>query len=584
MPAAPVSTALAAVTLGFAAWSLRFVQRRRIVFYLGRSGAKLAPAFLLSLALVGLKLGEYTGSFAAMCGAVVALLGTASAFAARTAKRTRRLPRWSMLELGSVIFVAAFVLVIPLADSACHNYIIAAYLRGNIPPSASNAPHVALPYHGLYDALVALIVRGLPVDFELGMDIASVGLLVIVVLNMQAVAREVLPRPRVRAWAIVFFLLAFGPSFIRVFGDGLMGLHGRMAQVYPDLIRRRPMVLSHALGSFVIAVLLPYAKRRAFARPQLWFALPAVWLLPYASEEMLLFIAALALPLVLRQRLPWGPVMAATAVLLLGLWGAQVFSSGVPIDQAIVFRPQPGFAWPPTLPYWKAAQAGLPLASWPGLKLLLDELGPVFAASLAFITWRGSLPQRLLLLPFAAGFVAAVLMHLGPWPKGDMDRFFFFSVQLVFFTTPAWLVPLYEKPKARWIKVAVASLFVATFASGVIYPAWRGATKARFWGRAWEQQPGLALRAALAKVGPRQIVLSDEPMSQKLVNAGFVVVAPMLRNNLNNVDEENFAAFAKQHQHEAHWWFLPANDPRVVQQQAAAEAAFNGYILIKARP
>jgi len=581
MPAAPVSTALAAATLAFAAWAIHFVRRRRIVFHLGRNGAGLTPAFMLCLALVGLKLGESTGSLAAMCGFVVALHAAACVFAARTSKRTLRLPRWSNIELGSVIFVAAFVVAIPLADSACHNYIISAYLRGNIPPSASNAPHVPLPYHGLYDALVAVVVRGLPVDFELGMDLATVGLLVVVVLNMRAVARELFSNDRVRAWAVVFFLLAFGPSFIRVFSEGLMGLHGRMAQVYPDLIRRRPMVLSHALGSFVIAVLLPYAKRKAFARPRLWLALPAVWLLPYASEEMLLFVGALTLPLVVRKRLPWPPVVAASAVLLLGLWGAQVFSSGTLIDSEVVFRPQPGLAWPLTLPYWKATQAGLPLVSWRGVQLLLEELGPVFAISLGYIAWRGSLPQRLLLLPFAAGFAVAAAINLGPWPKGDMDRFCFFSVNLVFFTAPAWLVPLYEKRPARWTKVAVVSLLAATLTSGIVYPTWRGITKARSWSHAWQEQPGLELRAALTKVARREVVLSDERMSQTLVSAGFVVVAPMMRNYLNDVDESNFDDYAKRHQHEADWWFLPADDARVAQRHNAAEAVLSGYVLLR---
>jgi len=341
------------------------------------------------------------------------------------------------------------------------------------------------------------------------------------------------------------------------------------------------MVLSHALGSFVIAVLLPYAKRRAFAMPRLWLALPAVWLLPYASEEMLLFIGALTLPLVVRQQLPWPTLLASTFVLLLGLWGAQVFSWGPRIDQEIVFRPIPGLAWPLTLPYWKAAQAGLPLASWRGVKLLLEELGPVFAISLGFIAWRGSLPQRLLLLPFVAGFAVAVAMQLGPWPKADMDRFYFFCVNVVFFTAPAWLVPLYEKRSARWAKVAVASIFAATLTSGLVYPTWRGITNSRSWWHAWEEQPGVELRAALAKVARREVVLSDERMSQTLVNAGFVVVAPMMRNYLNDVDESNFDNYATKHQYEADWWFLPADDARVAQRHNTAEAALSGYVLLR---
>ena len=89
MPAAPVSTAMAAATLGFAAWAITFVRRRRIVFHLGRNGVGLTSAFMLSLALVGLKLGELTGSFAAMCGSVVALHAAACAFAVCTHNRTR---------------------------------------------------------------------------------------------------------------------------------------------------------------------------------------------------------------------------------------------------------------------------------------------------------------------------------------------------------------------------------------------------------------------------------------------------------------------------------------------------------------
>lgn len=89
MPAAPVSTAMAAATLGFAAWAITFVRRRRIVFHLGRNGVGLTPAFMLSLALVGLKLGELTGSFAAMCGSVVALHAAACAFAVCTHNRMR---------------------------------------------------------------------------------------------------------------------------------------------------------------------------------------------------------------------------------------------------------------------------------------------------------------------------------------------------------------------------------------------------------------------------------------------------------------------------------------------------------------
>ncbi|MDX2023567.1 MAG: hypothetical protein SF187_25240 [Deltaproteobacteria bacterium] len=571
------------MTLIFAAWAVHFVRARRIVFYLGRHGVKLAPAFMLSLAVVGLKLGEAFHSFAAMCGFAVALQATACGFAARTSKRTLREPPWSKLEVASVIFVAAFVLLIPLADSACHNFVISSYLRGNIPPTASNAPHVPLPYHGLYDALVAVIVHALPVDFELGMDIVSVALLLVIVLNLQAAAREVWSHATVRVWAIVFFLLAFGPTFVRLFDEGMMGLHGRMAQVYPDLLRRRPMALSHALGSFVIAILLPYAKRHALARPQLCLALPALWLLPHASEEMLLFVGVLALPLVVCGRLPWPAVIAAIASLSYGVWDAQVFWPKTTMDPEIVFRPQPGFAWPLTLPYWKTAHAGLPLLSWQALKLLFEELGPVFALSFGFVAWRGSSPQRLLLLPFVAGFSAAVCMHLGPWPKADVDRFLFFSVQLVFFTAPAWLVPLWEKQTGAVERWAVGTVFATTILSGLVYPAWRGATKARSWNSAWQERPGHDLRAALGKVGPKQMVLSDEHMSQNLVDAGFVVVAPMLRNNLNNVDEANFNAYVAKHKQEADWWFLPARDLGVLQGDTRVEATFDDYVLTKPR-
>jgi hypothetical protein len=256
-----------------------------------------------------------------------------------------------------------------------------------------------------------------------------------------------------------------------------------------------------------------------------------------------------------------------------------VFSAHTIADSEIVFRPQPGLAWPLTLPYWKATQTGVPLLSWNALYLLFVELGPVFAFCVGFISTRGSLPQRLLLLPFASGFLAAVSIQLGSWPKADMDRFFFFSTQLVFFTAPSWLVPLWQKQSVTRNKVAVAIVFVATLSSGIIYPTWRGATKSRSWWHAWQEQPGTELRVALAKIAPRQMILSDLHMSQKLVDAGFLVVAPMQRNYLNDVDEMAFNDYVKKHQHEANWWFLPANDPRVAARQVQNVAVFEGYVL-----
>ena len=74
-----------------------------------------------------------------------------------------------------------------LWDIECHRAITAEYLRGNLPPTALNNPHVPLAYHSVYDCIVAVVLTALPLELTTGMAIVSIGCVVLTVANLAAV-------------------------------------------------------------------------------------------------------------------------------------------------------------------------------------------------------------------------------------------------------------------------------------------------------------------------------------------------------------------------------------------------------------
>ena len=77
------------------------------------------------------------------------------------------------------------------------------------------------------------------------------------------------------------------------------------------------------------------------------------------------------------------------------------------------------------------------------------------------------------------------------------------------------------------------------------------------------QEEQARLRGLLHVVGPRDPVLTELNRTWDLVQAGFVVVAPMTSNGVVQANAELFDAYVAQNEHTAKWLFLKRGDPRV---------------------
>src|SRR5206468_742235 len=135
-----------ALVLAFVAG--RATARRRAVLLLGRHGRALAPAALGSLWLVGLLVGQVTGSVTGMSLVAAAPILVVWAVVRRRFPPLRtRAPRWTGLDWAMFLFVAVVFWSVDLWDLDTHRALTAQLLHGNLPPRALNDPRFPLAYH-----------------------------------------------------------------------------------------------------------------------------------------------------------------------------------------------------------------------------------------------------------------------------------------------------------------------------------------------------------------------------------------------------------------------------------------------------
>src|SRR6185312_4734066 len=114
------------------------------------------------------------------------------------------------------------------------------YLNGNIPPTALNDPNLPLVYHSIYDAVVAVALKALPVDLDIGLALASIVCLALTLSSLKAITRLLFRSAPLAQLARVLFLWGFGPIFMRhvIERNNLDDFHGQTAQVFVDIIFR----------------------------------------------------------------------------------------------------------------------------------------------------------------------------------------------------------------------------------------------------------------------------------------------------------------------------------------------------------
>ena len=548
------------------------VVTRRSVRWFGPQGRLTAPSCLATLWWVGLTLGEWTGSAAGMAwaGALPLVLLAAGAW---RQPRVRWVHPWTWVDLVAWGYFSYALVLTSCCDIECHQAVVGQYLRGNIPPTALNSPTAPLVYHTPYDAVAALLYLSAPLDMELALDVVSAGCLALVMLNLVAISRLLFRSRAAAQVARLFFLVGLGPILVRFFMEEgyISGLHGQTTQTFVDVLTRRPQALSFILFTLALACLLPRYHHRHHAGPHLregggplLLLLPIAYLVPQSSEELNLLLAAVVLPLVVTGKIGWRWVVAAAVLLLLGalrsgvLWGQ--------FGEVTMGSPRLSLEWPPRLPTWRAPDRGVELSSAEALWFALLELGPVFLLTLVVVAWRGTPRERVLALPFCAGLAAALLIRMDGWFKADLDRFLFAGSASVFLLSALWIERLFPvrrgdvatRRRARWFAIVFAVLVVAP---PTYYVNRFGLKKAREPYLVQEEQA--RLRGLLHVVGPRDPVLTELNRTWDLVQAGFVVVAPMTSNGVVQANAELFDAYVAQNEHTAKWLFLKRGDPRV---------------------
>lgn len=499
---------------------------------------------------------------------------------------------FTWLDLAAWVHIAVVVGLITRYDQRWHTALMGAYLRENIPPTALNDPHFPLAYHVAYDAAVALVVRALRVDAELGLDLVTAVCVGVTILCLGAISRGLFRMPALAQASRLLFLYGFGPVFLRLSSPNQTyeTLHGQTAQSYVDVLLRRPTALGFALYALSVALLLPlYDSPREEPPAKPWggaraAALVAVaFLLPQIAEEVTLFAVLLGLPALVLGRLGWR-WGTATAFALLGgairsgvLWGILGRSS----------MAAPGFhlVWPPALPSWNHRDTGMGLFSKDGIDFFLLELGPVFLATLVLVAARGRWNRRILLAPFLVGFAIATLGALSVWPKADLDRFLFYGTPLVFMLSVSWIELAYgEYPmKARSRRAASCltyALTVGIVAVPALFPVLLAWHEPR--GPIQFTEPNQKLRRHLGIVGARDPVLTTEGRVFELLEAGFIVVAPVSGATYESIDHDEYVAYVKAHASAARWLFVRSDDPRVQARQVQARC--DGFVLVAARP
>jgi hypothetical protein len=575
-----------------AAWAAHEILRRRVVFLLGRHGPDLAPAVLFSFWLCGLLIGEPSRSVTGMA-IVAATVLVAVAFLVRGSYALRRArPRiWTGIDWFLFLHVAAIFWFIDRWDFGCHRALVAEYLNGNVPPTALNDPSLPLVYHSIYDAIVAVGLKALPVDLQTGLALASIVCVALTLSNLQAVSRLLFRTPRLAQLARVLFVWGFGPVFIRhlVEHNDIDDFHGQTAQVFVDIILRRPAGLGLALFTLAVALILPCyrACRRASPAPpssatlRLIFLVPVAFLFPQLAEEGTFFFGVALLPLLLTRRVPKYLVVALAVAGAAGLMRSGVFTSVV-MGYKAMSVPRPHLSWPPRLPTWRSQDDGVSLWSWRSLVFFAFELGPVFCASVILALWRGSDRRRLLVLVFAAGLLVALFVQPSGWPKSDLDRFFFYGTPFIFMLSAGLVEGLVARfgRLGEGRRLAVVSSVFALIICGpsVIWPTYYAG--AALSDQVQRHDIGGDLRRNLAAVRPREPILTTADRADDLVSVGFTVLAPFTSNNVGTTTRDGFDDYVSKNAGRAVWLFLPEGDARVNGRRV--EGRDGGYVLVRA--
>lgn len=564
----------------------RAILRRRAVWLLGRHGRFLAPAVLASVWLVGLVVGQRTGSVTGMSVVGAAVMLGLWAFVHRRFPLSRvRGPRWTHLDWAVFLFVAVVFWAIDLWDLENQGVLVAHFLHGNLPPRALNDPRFPLAYHSIFDQLAAIVFTAAPMDLQTAMGLVSIGCVALTLANLQSLSRLFFRRPAHAQLARVLFVLGFGPVILRCAASGwhLDQMHGQSAQAYVDLIMRRPAGLGFAFFTLALALILPcYATPPGRDAPlrRLLFLLPMLVLMPLMAEEGTVFLFMYLAPLALTRRIP--PRTAGLLVLAV-LVGAT--SSGVVLGvlgHGSMATPKFRLALPPRLPTWAADQSGVGLLSRQASGFYWLELGPVFLATLAFALAGRDSRRRAVGLAFLGGALIAVFAGTGAWKRSDLDRFFFYGTPPVFMLAAdlpdrVWGL-LRRRPGARVPGAVLAAFGVLVCGPSTLFPGWQASMRLQDRFRA--NALGGELRRNLVVVGPRELVLTTRERADELVVDGFMVIAPMDSNSVGRVTLDHFDEYVRANASRAVWLFLPESDPRVAGQRPVARDG--GYVLCHA--
>jgi hypothetical protein len=583
---------LTAFAVAAALWAAREILRRRVVYLLGRHGPELAPAVLFSFWLCGLLIGEPSRSVTGMA-IVAGTVLVAVAFLVRGSYALRRArPRiWTGIDWFLFLHVAAIFWFIDRWDFGCHRAMVAEYLNGNVPPTALNDPGLPLVYHSIYDAVAAVGMKALPVDLQTGLALASIVCVALTLSNLKAITRVIFRTAPLAQLARVLFFWGFGPIFIRhlIERNDIDDLHGQSAQVFVDIILRRPAGLGLALFTLALALILPCYRARRSGSPlpppsatlRLILLVPVAFLFPQLAEEGTFFFGVALLPLLLTRRVPGYLVVALAVAGAVGLMRSGVFTS-VLMGYEAMSVPRPHLAWPPRLPTWKSQSDGVALRSWESLVFFAFELGPVFFASLSLALWRGGDRRRLLVLVFVSGLVVALFVQPSGWPKSDLDRFLFYGTPFIFMLAAALVEALGARFRslAGGIRLTVVSAVLALIVCGpsVIWPTYYAGRQLR--DALVSHDIGGDLRRNLSAVRPREPILTTADRADDLVMVGFTVLAPFTSNNVGTSTREGFDDYVAKNANRAVWLFLPEGDARVSGRRV--EGRDGGYVLVRA--
>ncbi len=583
----PVTRAL--LTLGalvVAVVAGRRILRRRAVLLLGVHGRALAPAVVASVWLVGLLVGQLTGSVTGMSLVAAAAVVALWAVVRRRFPRLKiRFPRWTTLDWAMFLFVAAVFWSVELWDLDTRRALTAQLLHGNLPARALNDPRFPLAYHAVYDALVAIVLTIVPIDLQTAMGLVSTACVALTLSNLQALSRVLFRRPAAAQLARALFMFGFGPVFIRWAASGwnVYEMHGRTAQSYVDLILRRPAGLGIAFFTLAVAVVLPCYGRpvgpsRDAAVSRLKWLVPTLLVLPQMSEEAVFFLFVYLAPLVLARRLS---VRTAGVLIAATLIGA--LQSGVVLGvlgHRSMATPTLHLSWPPRVPSWAYAQDGVPWRSREAFGFYSLELGPVFLAALGVALVGRNARARAVGGAFLAGAAIAMFASTGAWLKSDLDRFLFYGTPPVFMLAAALPDRIFGALRAGRAapNALLVGLGLVVCGPTTIYPAWEARNHLN-----WEFHThtiGGDLRRALDPVRPREPILTTLDRANDVIMAGFLVIAPIETNEVTRVTPALFDEYVRVNASRAVWLFLPEADPRVAGRPPVAREG--GYVLVRA--